>query len=107
LFADAGEPALTPGTAVALAIAVAAVLFGARTPLARCGAGVLLGGAIGNLGELAVIGHVTDFIPFPRGWLASPADLAIYLGMVLVIGDALRTIIGAVRRRGRSAPTRA
>src|SRR5215211_7376993 len=35
----------------------------ARTHLLAFGAGVVMGGSLGNLGEQAVYGHVTDFIP--------------------------------------------
>jgi hypothetical protein len=59
---------------------VAAILYvglmtvTARTRLAMVGLGVVLGAAIGNLGELAAFGHVTDVIPFPPGFLSAPAD---------------------------------
>ena len=59
----------------------------ARTPLLAIGAGVVVGGALGNLGELAVFGRVTDFIPMPvpqRGAVWSPADFFLIIGLALL-----------------------
>ena len=66
----------------------------ARTPLLAVGAGVVMGGSLGNLGEQAVLGHVTDFIPlgFPaRGSTWSPADFFLIAGLVLLWIGAVRT----------------
>ena len=68
----------------------------ARTHLLAFGAGVVMGGSLGNLGEQAVFGHVTDFIPlgFPaKGSTWSPADFFLIFGLLLLW-------IGAVRARG-------
>jgi hypothetical protein len=49
----------------------------ARTRLLALGAGVIIGGALGNMGEYAVFGRVTDFIPLGmpyHGSTWSPAD---------------------------------
>jgi lipoprotein signal peptidase len=59
----------------------------ARTPLLALGAGVVMGGSLGNLGEQWTFGHVTDFIPlhFPeKGATWSPADFFLILGLVLL-----------------------
>ena len=85
-------------------IAVACGLVGgglmavARSRLMALGAGLIVGGGLGNLAELAVFGRVTDFIPlgFPSGSMWSPADLFLLCGMVLLW-------IGAMRARGRPA----
>jgi lipoprotein signal peptidase len=67
----------------------------ARTPLLAVGAGVVIGGGLGNMGELAVFGRVTDFIPlgvpFP-GAMWSPADFFLAAGLVVLW-------IGAVQYR--------
>jgi signal peptidase (SPase) II len=73
----------------------------ARTPLLAVGAGVVMGGSLGNLGEQAVLGHVTDFIPlgFPAtGSTWSPADLFLIAGLVLLW-------VGAVRARDQAPIT--
>jgi Signal peptidase (SPase) II len=67
----------------------------ARTPLLAFAAGVVLGGALGNLGEQAVFEHVTDFIPVgvpAEGATWSPADFFLIAGLVLLW-------VGAVRAR--------
>lgn len=55
-------------------------------PLERLGAGVLLGGALGNLGDRFHQGHVTDFLEF--AFINFPifniADSLIDLGIVLI-----------------------
>ena len=45
------------------AVTGAGLIAVARTPLLALGAGVVIGGGIGNMAELAVFGRVTDFIP--------------------------------------------
>jgi lipoprotein signal peptidase len=64
----------------------------ARTRLLALGAGVIIGGALGNMGEFAVFGRVTDFIPLGvpyRGSTWSPADFILLTGLVLLwIGAA-------------------
>jgi len=63
----------------------------ARTPLLAVGAGVVIGGSLGNLGEQAVLGHVTDFIPlgFPaKGSTWSPADFFLIAGLFLLWAGA-------------------
>ena len=68
-----------------------------RTHLLAFGAGVVMGGSLGNLGEQAVFGHVTDFIPlgFPaEGSTWSPADFFLIAGLLLLW-------VGAVRARRR------
>ena len=67
----------------------------ARTRLLALGAGVTIGGGLGNMAELAVLGRVTDFIPLGvpfRGAVWSPADFFLAAGLALLW-------IGAVRAR--------
>jgi lipoprotein signal peptidase len=65
----------------------------ARTRLLALGAGVVIGGGLGNMAELAVFGRVTDFIslgvPF-RGAVWSPADFFLAVGLVVLWAGAVR-----------------
>jgi hypothetical protein len=83
--------------AIPVCIVIGAGLIAvARTHLLAVGAGVVMGGSLGNLGEQAVFGRVTDFIPlgFPaKGATWSPADFFLIAGLVLLW-------VGAVRARG-------
>ena len=66
----------------------------ARTTLLALGAGVVVGGGLGNLAELAVFGRVTDFIPLGvpyRGAVWSPADFFLVCGLALLWIGAVRT----------------
>jgi lipoprotein signal peptidase len=59
----------------------------ARTRLLALGAGVIIGGALGNMGEFAVFGRVTDFVPLGvpyRGSTWSPADFFLLTGLALL-----------------------
>jgi lipoprotein signal peptidase len=72
----------------------------ARTPLLAFGAGVTIGGGLGNLAELVVFGRVTDFVPLGvpwRGAVWSPADFCLAAGLVLLW-------IGAVRAQSPPMP---
>ena len=51
----------------------------------------MIGGALGNLSDLLFRGYVLDFIRFWRFPIFNIADLAIMLGVILVIRDLLRT----------------
>jgi lipoprotein signal peptidase len=72
-------------------VAGAGLVAVARTPLLALGAGVVIGGGLGNMGELAVFGRVTDFVPlgFPfHGAVWSPADFFLAAGLVLMWAGA-------------------
>ena len=80
---------------VVLVCAVIAVgLIGvARTPLLALGAGIVIGGGLGNMAELAVFGRVTDFIPLGvpyRGAIWSPADFFLAIGLIVLWVGAVR-----------------
>jgi hypothetical protein len=82
-----------PWHVIPVAVVIGAGLVAAaRTPLLALGAGVVIGGGLGNMGELAIFGRVTDFIPLGipfRGAVWSPADLFLAAGLVLLwIGAA-------------------
>jgi hypothetical protein len=82
-----------PWHVIPLAVLIGAgLVVAARTPLLAFGAGVVIGGGLGNMGELALFGRVTDFIPLGipfRGAVWSPADFFLAAGLVLLwIGAA-------------------
>jgi lipoprotein signal peptidase len=65
----------------------------ARTRLLAHGAGVAIGGGLGNMAELVVFGRVTDFIPLGipfRGAVWSPADCFLAIGLLVLWAGAVR-----------------
>ncbi|GMK41275.1 lipoprotein signal peptidase [Paenibacillus sp. CCS19] len=62
----------------------------------KCGAGIFVGGAIGNAIDRVLYGRVTDFLDFGRG-ISNLADHAISLGMVCILIHTL--IISPISRR--------
>lgn len=84
---------------IALVVSVAIVVVLRRLPRTECrqglGLALVLGGAIGNLGDRLRFGHVVDFIQVHYGDLYWPAfnvaDSAITVGAALLILDALRS----------------
>ncbi len=62
-----------------------------RTRLwARISLGLIVGGAISNLGDRFMFGHVRDFIDFTFWFTFNGADLAICAGVVLLIAGMLK-----------------
>jgi signal peptidase II len=85
-----------------IAIAVAAsllILFLLRRHAGErwfaCGLALILGGALGNLIDRVLLGHVVDFLLFHfRGWhypAFNVADSAITVGAVILVIDGLRS----------------
>ena len=76
-------------------VALAAVLLGAafykklqqESFLMRSGAGLLLGGAVGNLADRIQSGLVVDFLDFRIGPVFKIADIAICAGAGILIFD--------------------
>lgn len=89
---------------VASALVAVAILLYARTvvrhsALLAAALGMLLGGAVGNLVDRLRLGHVIDFIDL-RVWpVFNVADIAVTLGVALVVLAAL----APSRARGRGA----
>jgi hypothetical protein len=82
---------------VVLAVGLVAV---AVTPLLTLAAGLIVGGGLGNMGELHVLGRVTDFVPLGvpyHGSVWSPADFMLVAGLVLLW-------VGVVRARAQAPP---
>ena len=78
------------GIAVVASAVLISLLFSARGQrMFSMALALILGGAIGNLVDRLVLGHVTDFLLFYQGGWAFPAfnlaDCAITLGAILLI----------------------
>jgi signal peptidase II len=84
---------------VAIAIIVWLLRRHASERLFCAGLALILGGALGNLWDRAILGHVVDFLDFHAlgyHWPAfNVADSAITIGAALLIYDGFRT-----QRRG-------
>lgn len=84
---------LLPGAGVYVTVALAAIVVAvllyfvrrAGRPLLWLPAGLLIGGAIGNVLDRLRDGSVTDFIKLPLGWPPfNVADMAITIGVILL-----------------------
>jgi signal peptidase II len=79
---------------LSLAIVVALLTLFARycksRLWARISIGLIVGGAISNLADRLMFGHVRDFIDFSFWWTFNGADLAICAGVVVLIAGMLR-----------------
>ena len=63
----------------------------ANQPIVKLGAGLLVGGAIGNLIDRVRIGYVVDFFDFRIWPIFNVADIAICVGVGLIIWSILKT----------------
>ncbi len=57
---------------------------------ARVALGLIVGGAVSNLADRLMFGHVRDFIDFSFWWTFNGADLAICVGVVLLVVGMLK-----------------
>lgn len=94
-FLAEGGALLIAGTGVALVALMAFVLSHSDRPYVWVPAGLLLGGAAGNLLDRLREGYVTDFVKLPRWPAFNVADIAITIGVVTLI----YVLEGAPRRR--------
>ena len=94
-FLADGGALLIAGAGVALVALMAFVLCHSERPYVWVPAGLLLGGAAGNLLDRVREGYVTDFVKLPRWPAFNVADIAITLGVVALI----YVLEGAPRRR--------
>ncbi len=89
------KPAVMMTIAAIALVAIAAygVQLGLHERLARMGLALILGGALGNLVDRAVAGHVVDFVDVYWGtshfWAFNVADAAISVGALLVVLDMI------------------
>ena len=98
-LADTGA-LLLAGTAAALLALLAFVLSHSGRPLVWLPAGLLLGGAAGNLLDRARDGFVTDFLKLPNWPAFNVADIAITCGVLAL----LYVLEGPPRRREAARP---
>ena len=93
------------GIAVVASVVLISLLRSQRgQPMFSTALGLILGGAIGNLIDRLVLGHVTDFLLFYQGSWAFPAfnlaDCAITLGAALLILSEVLPWFGSRRKTG-------
>jgi signal peptidase II len=80
------QEAIAVLTVVALsAIAIALAGRVSRNPMVAAGAGLLVGGSLGNLIDRLAHGAVTDFIDLARWPAYNVADCGITIGAVLIV----------------------
>jgi len=75
-----------------IVVAIALVVYVARTPTSQWGGvvlGLILGGTVGNGFDRIVYGFVTDFINVHFWPVFNVADSAISIGVVLLIASAV------------------
>lgn len=112
MFAEA-SPLVRLGVLPALALSAALLFFfraSARSgsPLARVGAALVVGGALGNALDRLRLGHVVDFIHAHAGAaldypVFNVADVAVFVGALLLVLDASRRRdLRALRRPDRA-----
>ena len=96
LFQAPNEIARWGMVAFSVAVAVLLTLWARRAGrlLTAAGLGLLIGGAIGNAIDRARYGAVVDFIDVQRigffPWIFNVADIAINVGVALLLLDSLR-----------------
>ncbi len=86
---DLPSGVLYVGISALVLILVVAVLRGWPKGSPAAG-GLLLGGAVGNLGNRLLSGQVTDFVAVPHFAVFNMADVAITFGTVLLVLSGLR-----------------
>ena len=97
------EAILLLGSAVAVAFVLWMLLAGEPSRATTAGCGLILGGAAGNLVDRILGGEVTDYVDL-RVWpIFNAADVAIVLGVGLLLLAALRPEGNASAPKG-SAP---
>lgn len=89
---DAGRYVLIAAT-LAATVALAVWLWRGTTALTCAAAGLLVGGALGNLADRVFYGAVVDFVSLHAGsfrwYVFNGADCAITLGVILLLVDWL------------------
>ena len=91
------------GSAVAVAFVLWMLLTGEPSRATTAGCGLILGGAAGNLVDRIFEGEVTDYVDL-RVWpIFNAADVAIVIGVALLLLAALRPEAGTGSRKD-SAP---
>lgn len=78
------------GSAVAVAVVFWMLLTGDSSRLTTLGCGLILGGAAGNLLDRLGSGEVTDYIHFSFWYIFNAADIAIVVGVAVLLLSSLR-----------------
>jgi signal peptidase II len=115
LFAQEGDTGRWVLVALALVISAWVLWWIARTPQgkwAQAGAGLLVGGALGNVVDRVAYGAVADFLNMSCCGIENPyafnvADISIFAGALALVAfasDAKKTTGGKPRDRGRKTP---
>ena len=94
LFGDGAlQPLVLVGVTLAIAVGIAIWLLRAHNWMAALSAGLILGGAIGNVLDRLLYGAVVDFVrwhAYDYSWpVFNLADAAISLGVGLLIAESL------------------
>ena len=105
MFSSFGDIGLI---AVSLAVVAFVLYLASRTPTgqfaARIGFALIVGGAIGNLIDRSIHGHVIDYILFHTPvWsfaVFNLADAFITVGAVMVVADEFFGLSGPASRNG-------
>lgn len=78
------------GSAVAVAVVFWMLLTGDSSRLTTLGCGLILGGAAGNLLDRLGSGEVTDYVHFSFWYIFNAADIAIVVGVAVLLLSSLR-----------------
>jgi signal peptidase II len=81
---------LLVGVALVSIALLAVLLWMGADRVTMAGAGAILGGAVGNMIDRIRLGHVTDFIDVPHWPAFNVADIAIVIGVGIVLVPQLR-----------------
>ena len=85
LLDEGGDAVVLAITGIALAVVIGWFAVDPSRPLLWLGVGLLVGGALGNLVDRIRLGSVTDFIDPPVWPAFNLADVAITIGVVIVV----------------------
>ena len=89
LFSEGSDAVVIAFTGAALLLIVGWFAFDTNRPGLWLGAGLLVGGALGNLADRIFDGAVTDYLDPPIWPAFNVADIAITLGVVVIAFSAL------------------
>ena len=78
------------GSVVAVAFVLWMLLEGPATRLMSAGCGLVLGGAAGNLFDRLTTGEVTDYVHFSFWYVFNAADVAVVIGVFVLLLATLR-----------------
>ena len=91
LFAGGGGLVLAMVAAGFIALAAALHRVSRPTNLFLLGAGLVAGGAVGNVIDRIRVGYVTDFIAVSVWWRFNIADSAVTIGVLMLIWLSMQT----------------